>query len=344
MDNTPSHERECWGFSGERPLYLFRDHILPEYATQPWVDHLGFFLAETLSRMSGYPLVEPLPAGARGAIILTGDDDQAFLDKYEEQLRVIGKMPITYFLHHRTRHNSETIQHLPPNVELGLHPDALDAPEQYEKLCVEQSETICCLAGRPMRLVRNHGYLNRDYLGHLPCWEQTGLKLDVNYPGLDGTALNGSFLPMRLRRPDGQWSEHYSLLTGFGDGMLPILGFNSEEGVKRIRRVARQIENSHPGVLVFNFHPQNITETRDLHEAVLVISRRPGWVALGLETYLNWLETLESLKLEPLGGGRYKLTAPGKVQGLVLRQPIQGGWRRHVLEPWCEEIEIHLSS
>jgi hypothetical protein len=331
-----------FGFDFERPNYLFEEQVLPQYCTVPWADHLGFFLAETLAQLSGYPLIEPLPGGARGAVILTGDDDQAWLEKYAEQLQVIGKFPITYFLHPLTRHTRETLAQLPPHVELGLHPDALEHPEAYEQLCTEQALQIRHVSGKPVRLVRNHGYLNRGYLGHLPIWEANGLMLDVNYPGVDGMALTASFLPMRLRRADGTWSDHYSLLTPFGDGMLYALNLTQRQAVDRIWKLARQVEKSCVGVIVLNFHPQNIADTRDMHQAVLELAQRTGWRALGLESYLGWLEMCESLRIQPDSAGGFVLTASGTVRDLVLRYPVAKGWRVQKLDAWVDHTKVHL--
>lgn len=329
------------GFEFERPFYLFSDQVLPAYRTVPWADHLGFFLAETLSRLSGCPLIEPLPGGAQGAVLLSGDDDQAYLEKYDEQLRMVGDVPITYFLVPQTRHAEASLAKLPPNVELGLHPDALENPEAYDRLCADQAKQIRGLTGRRIRTVRNHGFLNRGYLGHLQAWEDNGLALDFNYPGVDGTALNGSFLPMRVRRADGTWSSHYSLLTGFGDGMVEALRMSERQAARRIRQVAEQIEVSHPGVLVCNFHPQNVAHTAGLHREVVHVARRPGWIALGAESYLDWLETLEAIGVER-GAGGFVFTSPQPVTGLVLRVPVAGSWQRKVLPPWSGRIEVGL--
>ncbi len=317
----------------ERPNYLFDAHILPDHATQPWADHLGYHLAEALARLMGHPLAAPLPGGARGALAFTGDDDMAYLEKYDEQLRATDDLPITYFLHPQTRHSSATLAALPARVVLGLHPDALDRPDAYDAICAAQSTQINRLAGRALRLVRNHGYLNRGYLGHLSAWERCGLTLDVNIPGVDGTALNGSFLPMRTRRPDGSWSDHYSLLTLFGDGMIYALAMTPRQASGRIRRLARQIERARPGVMVLNFHPQNVGDAYPLHRAAVRVARRRGWVALDLERYLAWIETLAGLRLEDAGGALH-LGAPGRVVGLVLRWPVRGGWRRQALDAW----------
>ncbi len=336
-----SCDKSAMGFEFERPIYLFEDQILPAYRTVPWADRLGFFLAETLSRLTGCPLIEPLPGGARGAVLLSGDDDQAWLEKYDEQLRMVGDMPITYFLVPQTKHTGTSLARLSPNVELGLHPDALEEPQSYDRLCTEQTKQIRELTGKKIRTVRNHGFLNRGYLGHLQAWEDNGLALDFNYPGVDGTALNGSFLPMRVRRADGSWSDHYSLLTGFGDGMIEALRMSGRRAARRIRQVAGQIEASHPGVLVCNFHPQNVARTAALHREALKLARRPGWVALGAESYLDWLDMLEALELER-GDGGFVLTSPRPVAGLVLRFPADESWQRRALSPWSGRIDARL--
>jgi hypothetical protein len=183
--------------------------------------------------------------------------------------------------------------------------------------------------------------LNRGYLGHLNAWEENGLKLDVNYPGVDGTALNGSFLPMKVRRPDGTWSDHYSLLTAFGDGMVFALKMSQRQAARKIRRVAKQIEKNGPGVLVFNFHPQNIDHTRRLHQEVVSLARRPGWIAIGMESYLDWIETLDSLRID-YSRNRIVLTSPKEVRGLVLKCPVPGGWKRIEIEPWSGRKEVHI--
>jgi hypothetical protein len=331
-----------FGFGHERANYLFEDQIHSQYKTQPWADNLGFLLAETLAKMTGYPLIEPLPNGAKGAVILTGDDDQAYLEKYTEQLTAIGNFPITYLLVPQTRHTSETLAKLPDNVELGLHPDALERPDEYDSLCNEQSSYIRQISGKPIRTVRNHGYLSQGYLGHLNAWENNELSLDVNYSLADGTALNGSFLPMQVRRLDGTWSNHYSLLTAFGDGMIYALKMTQQQAIKKIRQLTKQIENNHPGVLVFNFHPQNISDTYQLHQEVLKINRRPGWISLGLESYLNWLEIKDKIELKKVNN-QWTLTCPETVRGLVIRFPTDKGWKYQAIPEFTGEFTLSIN-
>jgi hypothetical protein len=328
-----------FGFDTERANYLFDDHVTPRLATHPWADYLGFLVAEGWSRLSGLPLVEPLPNGAKGAVILTGDDDQAWLETYAEQRRVLGDLAFTYLLHPLTRHTPETLASLGPTAEFGLHPDALDRPDDYEALCREQALWIEKLCGRKVRVVRNHSYLSRGYLGHVRAWEDNGLELDVNYSAADGTAMTGSFLPMRVRRADGSWSEHLSLLTAFGDGMIFALGLSDREAARRVRRLARQIESSVPGVVVLNLHPQNIARTRRLHRAAVALGRRSGWVTLGLETYLEWLRARDAVVVERYGS-TLVLTSDRPVRDLAIRISMGSGWRKLELKPWSGRLEL----
>lgn len=331
--------RTKFGFSFERPNYLFDHQLDPERPTVPWADQLGFVVAELLSELAGWPLVEPLPGGARGLVLLTGDDDEAYLGRYDEQLRIVGELPITYFLVPKTRHTRETLGRLPVNVELGLHVDALDRPAEYAQLCREQARFLRELTGRPCRTLRNHGYLNDGYLGHLQAWEENAIALDFNLPGVDGTALNGSFLPLRVRRADGAWSDHYSLLTAFGDGMIEALGLWEWQARRRVRALVRQVEATRPGVLVFNFHPENIPRTRSLHRAVRRLAKRRGWTALGAEGYLEWLEVLAGLRFDVANGG-LRLRSARAVEGLVLRVPEARRWRRIEVSPFRGETQI----
>ena len=342
----PSQAEVCskksyFGFEFERPNYLFQRNLLPDYDTVPWADRLGFLVVEIVAQMCPWPLVEPLPSGARGVVILTGDDDEAFLEKYDEQLNLMQDLPITYFLTTKTRHTSETLSKLPTNVQFGVHPDALEHPEEYDRLCTAQCAELRSLTGRSLRTLRNHGFLNQGFLGHLETWENNRILLDVNLPGVDGTALNGSYLPMRVRRPDGTWSDHYSLLTAFGDGMVFALNMSEKQAAKRIRQLAKRIEHNRPGVLVFNFHPQNIDATRKLHREVARLARRPGWLALGLDTYLDWLLTLETIRIE-LKRERFLLSSPRQVNGLVLRYWTSDGWKRKALPSWTGSVEVQL--
>jgi hypothetical protein len=331
-----------YGFDFERPGRLFAGQLLREYASQPWADHLGFFMAQALSQLAHTPLAEPLPGGGRGVVILTGDDDQADLDRYQEQLKVCAGMPITYFVMARTKHTAETLAGMPGWVQLGVHPDALEQPDRYAELCASQTRAVRQLSARQIRTVRNHGYLSAGYLGHLKVWEDNGLLLDVNYPGVDGSALTGSFLPMRVRRSDGTWANHYSLLTLFGDGMLYALKLSEREAARRIRSMARQIERDAPGVMVVNFHPQNIGQTERLHREIRRLAKRRGWLALGLETYLDWVQTLEQIELRR-SGRQWVLNSACPVEGLVLRCPDRGRWRTQRLGPWSAHLEVGAS-
>lgn len=317
---TENVDKTKHGFDFERPFYLYESLIDKNNPTKPNADILGFELAYKMSKLNNIPLIEVLPYGAQGLIILTGDDDQAFLEKYDEQLKVIKNFPITYFLHPLTKHTTETISKLSPeHVDFGIHPDALEEPFKYDTLAKEQLKSIENLVGYKMNSVRNHGFLSDGYQGHLKTWEDLGLEIDVNIPGVDGTALNGSYLPMKVKKEDGRWSEHYSLITAFGDGMLFAQNLTESQCTKKINKLANQIEKTFPGVLVFNFHPQNISSTTKMHKAVLKIAKRKNWIALTMKQYLDWLKILDSIQIERVNEEYMLKTNLNKeIEGVVL--------------------------
>jgi len=331
-----------YGFPTERANHLYDEQILADHPTVPWADRLGFLVAEAWARLTGGPLVEPLPGGARGAVALTGDDDQAPLETYAAQRRLVGDAPFTYFLHPLTKHDAGTLAALGAAIDFGLHPDAVDRPEAYDARCAEQIAWMERLVGRKVRLVRNHNYLSRGYLGHLAAWERGGLELDVNCSAIDGTALTGSFVPMRVRGPGGTWSKHRTLLTQFGDGMIFALGMSDWRAARRVRRLARQIETTSPGVLVVNLHPANVARTRRLHRAAIALARRPGWVAVRLERFLDWLDARDTIVVERSGAAAV-VSARHPLNEVVLRIPVEQGWRRHPVPAGATAARVALA-
>src|SRR5690606_4170437 len=69
-----------FGFDFERPFYLFEHQLNPSFRTMPWADNLMFFILGRAREILGVSLSPVLPDGMRGLIILTGDDDEAFLE------------------------------------------------------------------------------------------------------------------------------------------------------------------------------------------------------------------------------------------------------------------------
>ena len=290
-----------WGIAGERPNYLYTSQIegLPQYArpADEWCEQLASFIASKVPR-SRLPL---LPNGAPGAIVITGDDDQAYLEKYEEQLKILAGLPITYFLHPLTRHTRSSlkvIQSKYQRVNFEIHPDALENPAEYGRLLKEQSDWFGRLTGARAAILRNHGYLNDGYWGHLEPWINEGIKFSSNIPGFDGCALNGSLLPSRLVH-NGGLTEHWSIVTAIGDGIRYINGGRSDiDCANCIFDLADSIRQSAiPGVMVLNLHPQNVGDTRAMHLAIHEVVRS-GFIAWNMIECLNWF-TGKSMPIPP---------------------------------------------
>lgn len=278
-----------WGVVGERPNYLFEAQRKGESPQERHADWWAMALAECLSSKLGQALLPVLPGGAPGAVIITGDDDQADLEKYSEQIQLLGTNPITYFLHHLTRHSSKTLKEMlgRPTINLGIHPDALDAPQLYTERLADQVRWYRSLIGKSPVSLRNHGFLNDGYWRQLPSWLRQNIRISSNLPGLDGNVLNGSLLPARVAYR-GTLTAHWSLLTAFGDGMIFALKMSDEEAASRIQDFASCIVASGiPGIIVLNLHPQNVTQTRCMHRSAIQVIQSGflGWTMLDC---LNW--------------------------------------------------------
>lgn len=282
-----------WGIAGERPNYLFEGQ-LPDDASkyERQADYWVFALAETIGRKLRRPLTPVLPHAAPGAIVFTGDDDQADLASYYEQLKLLSDTPITYLLHPLTRHSSLTLKSMQarnPGVDFGIHPDALEAPGRYSYLFDEQVRWYTELTGKPPVSLRNHGFLNDGYWGHLNSWLRHEVRISSNLPGFDGRVLNASLLPGRLLW-GGNLTSHWSILTAIGDGVRFAGGMSDEDAAQLVRNFADGIRQSGiPGVMVLNLHPENVLETRAMHHAAKEVVRS-GFVPWNLRQCWEWFE------------------------------------------------------
>jgi hypothetical protein len=295
-------KESLWGIDGERPVYLFEKQIanLPRYHERQ-VDFWSMLIAQFFSMKLNSLLKPILPNGVPGAIVITGDDDQAYLEKYDEQLKLLAGLPITYFLHPLTRHTRsslELIQSKNQRVNFEIHPDALDNPSEYGRLLKEQCNWFSHLTGARAGILRNHGYLNDGYWGHLGPWINEGIKFSSNIPGFDGRALNGSLLPSRLLH-NGVLSEHWSIVTAIGDGIRYVEGGRSDlDCANCVFDLADSIRQSAiPGVMVLNLHPQNVGDTRAMHLAIHEVIKS-GFIAWNMIECLNWF-TGKSMPMPP---------------------------------------------
>ncbi len=287
-----------WGFAGERPVYLFEAQLAGEDSNARHADWWAIALAETLAEKLHMPRASILPGGAPGAIVITGDDDQAYLEKYDEQLTLLGDTPITYLLHPLTRHTPKTMRAMRQRnsgVDFGIHPDALEAPQRYNEIFDEQVAWYRGLTSANPVSLRNHGFLNDGYWGHLDAWLKHRVGISSNLPGFDGRILNGSLLPARVVFEDAL-TAHWSILTAIGDGVRFASGMSDKEAAERVENVADSIRRSGiPGVMVLNMHRKKVSETRAMHHAALEIIRS-GFVAWNLRQCWEWFQLTDGMK------------------------------------------------
>jgi hypothetical protein len=281
--------QSLFGFPNERPVYLYNgvaDELQPFDRQADWWSYLLVSSLENALRGSteAENLRDPVHY-----LVVTGDDDQADLDKYGAQQKALPGIPITYFLHPLTHHTKRSMRRLArgnPEIEFGLHPDALDLPLEYDRLLAEQVSWFERLTGTRPRSLRNHGFLNDGYWKHARSWLKHGIRSSSNIPGLDGRILNNSLLPFPLVL-DGAVTDHWSIITAFGDGMIFALDMSDEEASCNVREFAiRMMSDPMDSALVVNLHPQNIDATRELHHAVRELTE-VGFVPITLSSLID---------------------------------------------------------
>jgi hypothetical protein len=232
-------------------------------------------------------------------VIITGDDDQAPLEDYRAQEKLLGGLPVTYFLHPLTKHTRQSmVEHsIGRSVEWEIHPDALETPHDYDTRFDEQAAWFKELTGQKPRLVRNHGFLNDGYWGHARSWIKHGVTGSSNLPGVDGRVINGSLLPARLAL-NGQLTDHWSVLTAFGDGVMFALEWDEATATQAIHEAGQRIvESDVPGILVFNLHPANHAKAACMHAAARRLVEN-GFAAMTLGAALEWFSANDSTRDE----------------------------------------------
>jgi Acetyltransferase (GNAT) domain len=330
--NRPTEAQ--WGIAGERPTYLFEGQLEADKPHDRMADWWMWTLRDALIRHAGVTADDILPFGAKGVVIITGDDDQAPLEDYRAQEKLLGGLPVTYFLHPLTKHTRQSmVEHsLGRSVEWEIHPDALETPGEYNARFDEQAAWFEALTGRPPRLVRNHGYLNDGYWGHAKAWIRHGVTGSSNLPGVDCRVLNSSLLPARLAL-NGKMTDHWSILTAFGDGVMFIFEWDDATAMRAIHDAEQRILDSGvPGILVFNLHPANHEKAASMHAAVRKLVE-DGFAAMTLGAALEWFKArdagLEAVvsagMVAPFALPEAEATIPSATDNAITALPMKTG-------------------
>lgn len=294
-----------WGIAGERPNYLYEAQLETDRPHDRMADWWIWTLRDALVRNAGIEAMSVLPFGARGAVIVTGDDDQAPLEDYRGQALKLAALPVTYFLHPLAKLDAASLDELSQGRPLDwqLHPDALEFPEDYATHLHRQSEWFRELTGRRARLVRNHGFLNDGYWRHAASWIAAGIEGSTNLPGVDGRVINGSLLPARLAL-EGQLTRHWSILTAFGDGVFFVYDWTSQHAHEAVMAFGRRIVDSGvPGIIVFNLHPANHEKAAPMHAAIHALVRELGFAAMTFGAALDWFVARDHGRLAAASAG-----------------------------------------
>jgi hypothetical protein len=131
-----------------------------------------------------------------------------------------------------------------------------------------------------------------------------------------------------------------SLFSTFSDGMHFVDKWPQKKQIKCIGGLAERISKSDPGVIVVNFHPQNVSDLHDVHRAVVKLGRQKDWLALGAESYIDWLTAIDGISLVDTGSG-FELHSPNRVDELAYSWPGQDENKRTiVLGAWQGRVSL----
>ena len=120
-------------------------------------------------------------------------------------------------------------------------------------------------------------------------------RWQLDLPGLDGRVLNGSLLPARMAF-GGTLTDHWSILTAIGDGVVFIQGRQGRAAGDVVRKLGRKVRDSGvPGIVVLNLHPQNIELTQDMHVAARELVQ-DGFVAWTMSEMIDWFRARDQIR------------------------------------------------
>jgi hypothetical protein len=111
--------------------------------------------------------------------------------------------------------------------------------------------------------------------------------------------------------------------------------------IKVIKHLANSIENGRPGIIVFNFHPQNVSQVTQVLSTVMTIGNRQNWRAFGAESFRRWLENVDGISMKEIDG-RLILLSKDPIHDLAIRKPQSPSFC--ILPTWHGSISLDFKS
>jgi len=308
----------------ERPQYRFECILERERAHLPEADLWGWWFAQCVWKLAGRPpRFWPLPAAERSVVLFTGDEDECDPELVERQVALFGEqnIPFTLFATMRSQLDEAAIKRFSAErVKYELHPVVDSDPDNYEPIFAQQMQWFEKRFGTSARAVRNHMHLHKGYIDYSEVWERYGIVMDFNYPGSDGTVLNGSLLPMQYRSVDGRWLTTYAQITLFADSLFAKL--TASEARARVKKTFAIMNDGLPGAVVFNFHPFNIEISAPFLQSIMKWILQKACSSLDVSAWMHFVLARKHLRLVHLGyyenGSRYRLVLKRPAVGLTL--------------------------
>ncbi len=224
-----------------KPSDLFAGDLEPLDYDIPSADRLGFALASQIVAAPGPDvLLSPLPAGARGLVIFTADQDfvpgpgvlaqsadlaSAGFTVTLTSSEVGGKPDVVFAQGEPGLMSSYDVSVLAARGhDVGVHPNLVGVPPSaYGRVLLEHVASFEAAYGVAPRMVRNHHLIWDGYTEMARLQAAAGLTLNLDYvtsrhaQGYVPGFMTGSGLMLRLRDARGQLLPIFQLATQIDD-------------------------------------------------------------------------------------------------------------------------------
>lgn len=305
---TPEIDYDLNACTCERPQYRFLNQLAQTRKHLPEADLWGWWLAGAIKwLLPEVPWICPLPSGASIALLISGDEDECHSELIDSLAATTSKsaVPYTLFTTRTTNLDGTQLSKLAESgFQYALHPVVQSTPEDYVQELRGQINDFHDKFEAPPSSVRNHMHLHSGYMDFHKIWEEAGLCMEFNYPGADGTVLNGSYLPLNSCL-NGKWLSLQSCITLFSDYVFQT---ETTHAQKRFSQTLAAMRSGLPGYFTCNFHPFNIKQSRKAIRWLAKQTRKKDCIALGVNDLLSFQAKRDSIEIVRTAPGLYEFT------------------------------------
>ena len=325
------------GDSIPRPCHLYSGTSAGDAGWIPYADFHCMLLGDVVRRLLSVPVPSfwRLPADAPGALILSGDDDDATTEMREWEMRDVeamgGKMSL-YLLPGRSKCEPEDVERWRRRGhEVSVHPDLVPERPDAERMLAKLRQDIAAFKKRwrgEARTVRMHCVAWPGYTEPAEVLEEMGVRMESNFFPLAFPRSRarapyfgmGAAMPMPFARPDGSlvrvWQQpgHLEDDALFGKTQDYSQKLSSEAWKAILDRIFGSIARYFHCVYCANIHPVNYLRfSGEQGRDVMRAAAERGFPILSMEEWLDFWAARDAWRLSAVTWqeGRLSFTVGG---------------------------------